>query len=66
MSKKGVVIATAVAAVIALAGCSQQQPMPQDQSVSQSGPSGKLGSCHHCKCHHCRGHRCKGHNCKGY
>jgi hypothetical protein len=70
MIKKGIVIASAVAAAMLLAGCSQQpQPMPDNQAMSQSGPNGKLGaSCkgHHCKGHHCKGHHCSTNHCNSY
>lgn len=66
--KKGLVIASAVAAAMVLAGCSHEQPMPV-QSQYQTAPGGKLGyHCrrhHHCKKHHCGGHHCKGNSCKG-
>ncbi len=66
MSKKGVVIASAVAAAIILAGCSKQEPMPQG-STTQSGSSAKLGKMggSGCKGHHCKGNHCKGHSCNG-
>ncbi len=49
MSKKGIVIASAVAAAFALSGCAQHHPadgksaMNGDQSSYQSGYSSKLG-----------------------
>lgn len=60
--KKGVILASAVAAAMVLAGCSHPQPMPQNQSM-QTAPGGKMGN--GCKGHHCKGHKCKGQNCKG-
>lgn len=50
MSKKGVLIASAVAAALLLGGCSHQQPMPQGPMAGQAGPSsklGKMGTNHH-------------------
>ncbi|AKQ33611.1 hypothetical protein [Candidatus Coxiella mudrowiae] len=53
MSKKGVVIASAVAAVVLLTGCIPREPMPVVQPVYQTGPNTKLGPTHHhCKCYH--------------
>ena len=45
MIKKGVVLASAVAAAVVLGGCaeSKQQPMPHHASAYQSGHSAKLG-----------------------
>lgn len=63
MSKKGVVIASAVAAAILIGGCaSQDQPMPQDSSNYQSGHSAKMGKMggSSCKGNHCSSNGCKG------
>jgi len=44
MTKKGVLIASAVAAALLLAGCSHdEQSMPQGPMAGQAGPSSKLG-----------------------
>ncbi|WP_100622949.1 hypothetical protein [Candidatus Coxiella mudrowiae] len=53
MTKKGVVIASAVAAVVLLTGCIPREPMPVVQPLYQTGPNTKLGPApHHCKCYH--------------
>ncbi len=61
MSKKGLIIASAVAAAVVLAGCSHHQSMPQGSSY-QSGPSSKLGKMGGSSC---KSHRCKSNSCKG-
>ena len=52
MNKKGILIGSAIIGAIILAGCSQQQPMPQGPMASQSGHSSKLDKT-----------GCTGHNC---
>ena len=53
MSKKGVVVASALAAAVVLGGCAQRQPIPSSSPAYQAGPSIKLGCSHHCK-YHCK------------
>ncbi|MFW0082646.1 MAG: hypothetical protein AB8Z02_02995 [Coxiella endosymbiont of Haemaphysalis qinghaiensis] len=54
MSKKGIVISAAAAAVLLLSGCTPREPMPVIHPVCQTGPSTKLGLVHHrCKRHCC-------------
>lgn len=43
MRKKGVLIASAIAAALLLAGCSNNEQMPQGPMAGQAGPSSKLG-----------------------
>jgi len=80
MSKKGILIATAVAATMALGGCDRPwdhpqgyQPAPGAQSSAKMAPappprrtrSGKLGG-NSCKGKNgCKGNSCKGNSCKG-
>jgi len=61
MNKTGVVIASAVAAAMVLAGCSKPQPMPHS-SASQAGHSAKLGKMggSSCKANKCSANSCKG------
>ena len=61
MKMKGVVIATAVAATLVVAGCSKPRPMPHGHP-SQAGHSGKLGKMggNSCKANKCSPNGCKG------
>lgn len=53
MSKKGVVVASVLAAAVVLGGCTPRQPIPSGSPAYQAGPSTKLGCLHHFK------YRCK-------
>ena len=53
MSKKGIVVASALVAAIVLGGCALRQPIPSNAPAYQAGPNTKLGCSHHCK-YHCK------------
>ncbi|MFV9989214.1 MAG: hypothetical protein AB8V57_02875 [Coxiella endosymbiont of Dermacentor nuttalli] len=52
MSKKSIFIASAIAAVALLNGCTSHEPVPMAHPAYQTGPNTKLNPIHH-HCVHC-------------